>query len=91
MHSRSFPWPVIAVGAAVLLSGCVGEPKTFPTAEPTLTLKPIVLAPRAITRTSARPVAPALSRAEKERLFQDFQRSQALKAPTAAVGEEGLP
>jgi len=91
MRSRSVLWPVVVVGAAVLLSGCVGEPKTFAATKPAPILKPIVLTPRTVARRSARAVAPAMSRAEKERLFQGFQRSQALKAPTPAVEEKGLP
>lgn len=85
MPIHGVPWLTVAFGAAFLLGGCIGEPRTYYAA------KPIVLEPRVTPRIAARaahaaPVAsapnltaPALTAAEKERLFQKFQRSQRLK------------
>lgn len=80
MPIHGVPWLTVAFGAAFLLGGCIGEPRTYYAA------KPIVLEPRVTPRITARAVhaapvasAPNLTAAEKERLFQKFQRSQRLK------------
>ena len=91
MRNRSFLWSAIVIGAAALLGGCVGEPQTFSTAKPVSASAPIALGRRVAVRTSARPAASVLSRAEKERLFQEFQRSRGLKAATVSVEEERSP
>lgn len=81
MRNRSLPLFAAAVGAAILLAGCAGQPETFVRASP------IVLNPHVAVRAPARPasLAPKLSKAEKERLFREFQRMQALKAPMVTV------
>jgi hypothetical protein len=96
-RSTMGPYPafryLIAFGAALLLTSCVGEPKTYYEAEP------IVLQRRAATRVSKKPAptlsaptsatvlsapvqsAPVLSTDEKQQLFQDFEASQGRKDP----------
>ncbi len=82
-------WPAVVIGAVILLSGCVGQPRTF------YAEKPIVLKPPAVFREPARPLAagsaPALSRAKKERLFQEFQRSQVLKEQASTDSVDATP
>lgn len=74
--------------AAMLLSGCVGEPQTFYAAEP------VVPEPHVIARAPVRPapavIAPTLSADEKQRLFQDFQQLQG-SSSQAAVARELAP
>ena len=89
MGNRYFSWPFAVVGTMVLLGGCVGQPRTFPIAKP-IAGKTIVLEPRAAVRAPTRPVtaAQALSPAQKERLFREFQSSQSRKTQAVtAVGE----
>lgn len=87
MRNRSLPSFVAAVGATILLAGCVGQSQTF------VKPSPIVLNPRVAARVPARPAAPlpTLSKAEKERLFREFQRMQALKASTVTVEGDQAP
>ena len=87
MRNSRLPWPVAAFCATALLGGCVGEPQTFHAAPP------MVLQPRPVAQASTRSVSakPALSTAEKQRLFQAFQRSQDQKASMATVQENGTP
>ena len=81
-----------AFGAAILLAGCIGEPRTYYEA------KPIVLQRHAVARASKKlpppssapaltPVlsAPVLSVDEKQQLFQEFQASQGPKDPIATA------
>lgn len=85
MRICTAPWSIAALGAAVLLSGCVGKPQTFYVA------RPIVLERPTAVRMSPKPVPaslpPALSASEKQRLFQDFQQSQGLTSRTVTTQE----
>ena len=98
MRSHLVSRQLAAFGAAFLLSGCIGEPRTYYAA------KPIVLQQRPVARVSKKsapapstlilstPVlsasnteAPILSADEKQQLFHDFQASQGRKDPTPAA------
>ncbi len=81
-----------AFGAAILMAGCIGEPRTYYAA------KPIVLQRHAAARVGKKsapvppapnvtPVLPApiLSADEKQQLFEDFQASQDPKDATATA------
>ncbi len=85
MRICTSPWSIAALGAAVLLGGCVGEPQTFYAA------KSIVLGRPTAARLPPKPVpalaAPTLSAGEKTRLFQDFQQSQGLTSRTVTTQE----
>jgi ABC-type uncharacterized transport system auxiliary subunit len=88
MRDRRCVWVVAAVGAAALLSGCVGEPHTFSATKPIVLKVPTVRAPaRPVAATQARTLSPAA----KERLFREFQQSQSQKAQAVTVEGEATP
>lgn len=66
---------LIALTGAFLLSGCVGRPETYGSGRP-IVLTPRVATPRVRPASPARPVVP-LSAAEKQRLFRQFEATQA--------------
>lgn len=67
-------WSAACLGA-LLLSGCVGQPQTYGSGRP-IVLTPRVAAPRVRPAPATRPAVP-LSAAEKQRLFRQFQETQA--------------
>lgn len=74
---------IVTFGAAALLAGCVGEPRTYYAAKPIVVQKTAV--PRVSRKSAPAPSAPtsttALSVHEKQKLFEAFQASQGLKDP----------
>jgi len=68
---------IVALGAAIVMVGCTGEPRTYYAA------KSIVLHRHATAQAQTRSVPTAsvlaLSTDEKERLFRGFQASLGLK------------
>ncbi len=88
MRNRTFPWSAAAIGAVVMLGGCVGEPRTFYEAKPVVPPRPAALRAPAPPMVTA--PAPVLSRAAKERLFRGFQQSQSLKQRTL-TDQEATP
>ncbi len=88
MRICGVPWPIVALGVTVLLSGCAGD-QAWPYAARPFALQPAapqpdMPQPRSAARVPARPApapsAPALSQDDKERLFQQFQDSESRKA-----------
>lgn len=75
----------ITFGVALLLGGCVGEPRTFYSARPAVPGSSA--APRILPRPASSTAASALSASEKRRLFQQFQQSQGAKDEAAGVQE----
>ena len=65
------------LGLSLLLSGCVGTARTFYSAGPAVPARSA--ASRLLSRPASPAAAPALSASEKQRLFQEFQRSQGAK------------
>ncbi len=101
MRAFAVSWPVVALGIALLVSGCAGndpwpyagyEPRPYP--ERPYALRPVEPPRGAAVRVATRPApessASNLSPEEKERLFQEFQDSEAQKRQ-AITTEEAIP
>ena len=73
MPGRFGMWSAILF-AVLLLSGCVGQPRTYGSARP-IVLTPRYAPPKARAAPTTRPPVP-LSATEKQRLFQQFQETQ---------------
>lgn len=87
MRLYSAFWSLVAFGAAILLAGCIGEPRTYYAAKPIVLQQPAVarISKRSAPSPSAPALAPVLSADEKQQLFQNFQASQGLKDPVVTA------
>lgn len=74
---------LITFGAAILLAGCIGAPRTYYVAKPIVIQRPAVarISRKSVPASSALTSSAALSADEKQKLFEAFQASQGFKDP----------